>query len=50
MLAEFSEENNLMLKFGFENEDEPLFVQFRNKKEYEMFYNTLYIEAQNQDR
>jgi hypothetical protein len=49
MLTEFSEESNLMLKFGFEGELEPLFAKFRNKKEYDLFYNTLYLEAQSQD-
>ena len=49
VLEEISEEPNLMARLQFENEDEPIFIKFKLKREYELFINTIYLESDHRD-
>ena len=46
ILAELVEEDNLMVRLQFQQEEEPVFVKFKGKREYDNFLNTIMSESQ----
>ena len=45
VLEEIMEEPNLMLRLALQGEDEPVFVKFKFRKDYDNFINAIYVES-----